>query len=557
MSVNITEVRLLSVPLEKDYKHTYWFGKGKHDEQAEFFKGKTISGGTLTNYSYQRKDNTIRVDKHIDELWGKCNYVMYRNKYYSNKWFYAFITDMEYRNDETTIIHIETDVMQTWMCDMEVRKSFVEREHVNDDTIGKHTVPEQLETGEYIVYNQYDDDITNEYLIILGTTWDLEELKKDDLTPAKGELYNGIYSGVKYYAFGYDVTTEEINQFGSNIFAEPYQLVSNTLAKLADNGGSDGVVSLFYAPKKFVELGSLISVGGSTDIGFGPAYCKPVKKSYWESFRTWDEVKKPKSTDDYKPNNNKLFTYPYRYLLMSNNAGSSAVYHYEYFDDDTDVTFGIGCAITPGGSTRLIPQNYKGAPLNFEEGLTAGKLPICAWSNDVYTNWLTQNSVNIGVGTAMGLVQVAAGTAMTLTGAGAGFGAGLIASGVSSIGSTVGEVYQHSKQAPQAEGNINSGDVTFAMGELRFRAYDMGVKPEFLKIIDGYFDRFGYKVNEFKVPNVNHREAYWFTKTIDPEIDGAIPNVDLQKIKVCYTNGITFWKPAYTAGNYSVTNNIV
>jgi hypothetical protein len=68
---------------------------------------------------------------------------------------------------------------------------------------------------------------------------------------------------------------------------------------------------------------------------------------------------------------------------------------------------------------------------------------------------------------------------------------------------------------------------------------------------------FGYKVNRVKVPNKAHRSRFWYTKTIDVNIDGNIPNNDLQVIKNCYNNGITFWRNVAEIQNYSLSNDIV
>lgn len=84
---------------------------------------------------------------------------MYKNEAYTNKWFYAYIINMEYVNDNMTLITIQTDVFQTWQFDIVYKRMFVEREHVNNDTIGLHTVPEGLEHGEYII-NEFEHDNT-------------------------------------------------------------------------------------------------------------------------------------------------------------------------------------------------------------------------------------------------------------------------------------------------------------------------------------------------------------------------------------------------------------
>ena len=78
---------------------------------------------------------------------------MYQNENYSDKWFYAFIVNMEYRADNLTYITIGTDVWQTWQFDITLKESFVEREHVAkvDDTTYKNLEPEGLEIGEPII----------------------------------------------------------------------------------------------------------------------------------------------------------------------------------------------------------------------------------------------------------------------------------------------------------------------------------------------------------------------------------------------------------------------
>ena len=97
---------------------------------------------------------------------------MYRNSSYGNKWFYAYITDMKYINDNLTAISIKTDVYQTWCFDLTFKSSFVEREHVSNDTIGNHTVPEGLEHGEYKVQSHLMDSVNGDVTIILGTSED-------------------------------------------------------------------------------------------------------------------------------------------------------------------------------------------------------------------------------------------------------------------------------------------------------------------------------------------------------------------------------------------------
>ena len=246
-------------------------------------------------------------------------------------------------------------------------------------------------------------------------------------------------------------------------------------------------------------------------------------------------------------------------MLVSNNAGASAVYHYEHFKNAQDgMKFKVYGVLTPGCSIRMVPANYKGVDENNEEGLNLGKFPICNWTSDVYTNWLTQNAVNIGLNVASGVGQIVAGVGIGIASGGLGMavGGGSVVGGVSTIANQLAQMYQMKLTPDQTRGNINSGDVTTGMNKNTFTFYGMSIREEYARIIDGFFDMFGYKVNEVKVPLSDHRPEYWYTKTIDVSIDGDVPAEDMQTIKDCYNRGVTFWKNPANIGDYSVSNTI-
>lgn len=522
MSNQITEVRLLAVPLESDYKHTVYFANAATQYLAMSQKVKH----TFTNFSYQRKDKYIRIPMHYDDL-QDCNYVMYNNTGEDGaNWVYAFITSMEYKNDETTWVYIETDVIQTYMFKYSVKPSFVEREHVNDDTIGLHTVPENLEMGEYICnFTQNVSALQNLKMVMGVTEW-------QDGTAEGGNRYNGIYSGIGYYAYNVtDVST-----------------LNNIINTFATAGKADAITCLFLAPTfltRTLEDSEEVTEDHTVNRVIASASTHAIQASF------------AKQQNPYSPKNNKLHTYPYNYLLVSNSNGASAIYQYEHFSGDS-VTYSISGVLTPGGSIRFYPRNYKGIPVNMEEGLNLGKYPILNWQSDLYTNWLTQNGVNIAINMVTGLGQIVAGTAMAIGtgGVGAAVGGGQIASGATQIANQVGQIHQMSFTPPQAQGNINCGDVITAMNYNTFTFYGMTIKEEYTRIIDEYFSMFGYKTNRVKVPNSNHRETWWYTKTIDANIDGEIRNDDLQKIKNVYNNGVTFWRSFAAIGDYSLSNAI-
>ena len=522
----ITKVYLLSVPLENDYKNTLYFANTS--AQQTYFQSKVVSTYNYSDFTYQRKDKIIRIPTIYDNIYN-CNYVMYQNSNYGNKWFYAFITKMEYINDGRTDVYIETDVMQTWMFDYTLKTSFVEREHVSDDTIGLHTVPEGLETGEYIINSHLLDSQNNDLTCVVAST-----LTPGELVNIYGGIYNNIPSGITY--FRYDNITGEGG-------------LKSYLQSLAQNGQSEAVKGIFIAPKWLAGGNNQhVIIPNNTDVG---------------SFDLG--ISKLTTLNGYIPHNNKLLTYPYVYINMTNGQGANAIYHQELWNtnNNNEMVFRIKGCLTPGCSIRGIPLNYKNGANPYDEGINLGKFPQINWTTDQYTNWLTQNGISIG-GITLNAEQKGyiGGGLSTLIGAGAlatgnPFGIGQMGSGLGQIFETMQENYRHSLMPPQAEGNLNSGDVTTASENNRFHCYKMSIKEEYATMIDKYFDMFGYKVNMVKVPNSNHRSKWWYTKTIDVNIDGNIDNNDLQKIKNCYNKGITFWRNASEIENYSLSNPII
>ena len=142
-----TTIRMLKdVPLDNTYRNTIYFAYVAN--QTSYFSGKTKY--TFAAQSYQRvQKGTLRIGRKADDLYD-CNYLMFQNTAYGNKWFYAFVTGVEYVNNETSEVSFEIDVMQTWHFDYDVKMSFVEREMSVTDNIGDNLVPENLEIGDYI-----------------------------------------------------------------------------------------------------------------------------------------------------------------------------------------------------------------------------------------------------------------------------------------------------------------------------------------------------------------------------------------------------------------------
>ena len=505
------QLYLCKTPLENDYKNQLTFSNA--NAQMTYFNSRVQR--TFDNYTYIKKDNSVKVGVNIDEIID-CNYLFYKNIGFTNKWYFCFITNMEYVNENCTLITFETDCYQTWLFQIQYKQSFVEREHVNDDTIGLHTVPENLETGEYVVNSQeYEDRLDTYKYVIQVTEWTTSTDKP------LATNYGGVYMA------------------GGAYICNSISEVINILQAFAGAGKSDAVYNLYMVPASMItNTSSSLQYSGQNT----PNELTKI-------------INKVETVNGYTPINKKLLTFPYNYMVVSNNNGSSNILHYERFGG-TACYFKIKGVPTVGASIKIIPTNYD-TNNNEEEGLIAGKLPTLNWSDDEYTNWLTQNSVNIGLGVASAGLTIIGGIGMMATGGGAVAGAGAVVSGTMAIANELGAVYQHSLQPNSAKGNVNGGDINVCDHKNGFFFYNYSIKEEYARIIDNYFSMFGYKINRVKVPNITGRSNWNYVKTINCNFDGDIPQTDLNIIRAMFNNGTTLWHNPSTIYDYSNSNNIV
>lgn len=516
------QLYLCKTKLENDYKNQLTFSSAS--AQLNYFN--SVIQKTFDNYTYIKKDNVVKVGANIDEIID-CNYLFYKNTGFTNKRYFCFITNMEYVSENCTQITFETDCYQTWLFQIEYKQSFVEREHVNDDTVGLHTVPENLETGDYISCKLQPSFYSiPETCFVVATT--------EQITESYATFNQLLPIGLYYYG----LTT--------------LKGIQDLIKSLDEKGKGDTVNSVFVTLKDFFySWGTMTGVDGQISSSIRFDYSNQI------------EVNKVNYLgNDYVPKNNKLLTFPYSFLQVSNHSGQIVNYNWENFNlldiaSDGKIKFNIKGTITPGGSMKAYPINYNNILNDYDDNIVIGKLPIGAYNNDVYTNWLTQNGVNIGLNVVSSGLQVASGVGMMATGGGALAGAGNVASGVLSIANTLGSVYQHSLIPDSVSGNVNCGDVNFTLGLTNLEFKRMSIKNEYARIIDNYFSMFGYKINRVKVPNITGRSNWNYVKTIDCNFDGDIPQTDLNIIKAMFNNGVTLWHNPNTMYNYSNSNNIV
>ena len=85
------------------------------------------------------------------------------------------------------------------------------------------------------------------------------------------------------------------------------------------------------------------------------------------------------------------------------------------------------------------------------------------------------------------------------------------------------------------------------------------VRKEYAEQIDDYFSRYGYKVNEVKIPNIYGRKNFNFIEIGKDDCIGYgnIPSKYMEKINNICRQGVTIWHNHENLGNYNVNNPII
>ena len=547
MAFNPTStIYLCNVDFDSTYKNIRDFAS--RTAQIEWFAGKVRK--TLSDYTTVREAlpdggvrSKVRVDMNIDDLRAlPCNYMYYQNPNHGPRYFFAFITDLIYKNEGTTEIVFETDVWQTWQFDIEFKHSYVEREHSVSDGYFENTVAESFNPSNY-VYEQAASPPLGKwgYLVATSNRAGATDPDEDDdgatNTAANGREMSGIYQGLYFYFYWNE--DDEVT------------IADNKINTLLDRFASSGIDAV-----QFISCMPVFNLG---NMHVSTNYMNLLIGSYTPAEKT---INIPDFIDrgrlvfgEYMPKNKKLFSYPYMCINVSNHNGEHGEYRLEDFSDPRNISFKMYGDISANPSVALIPENYKGMALDYDNGLTITGFPQCSVNTDTYKLWLAKNQFGTAVSTVSNLAQVAGGIAAISTGAGAVAGASMIASGVSGVLSTINSHKQASMEPNRVSMGGNRTNLLTAMQQNNFYILYKKIKENDARTIDDFFTMYGYQTNRMKVPNLSSRPYFNYVKTVDVNIIGAIPNDDMEAVKGIFNKGVTVWRSGATVGNYDVDNS--
>ena len=522
MSVPMSTIYIIDdLAIDSRYEHTLYF----EDQQAQldFFRDHTIK--RFSDYTYLRRDWSIKVEANMSDA-RKWTYLYFFNPQ-DNKPYFYFINKVEYKNEKTVELFLEMDVIQTYMFDWQLGHCFVERTHTTTDEIGEHTMDEGLETGPLVTTKTVDYPLNDLCILVLATI-------DENGNSATSKVYDSVFSGLAVWA----------------VDLENYYAFGNWLDSMSTDGKIDGIVSMWVYPKALVKISGAWGdstllhtvVGGvksiTVEVGLDPEEMADGISGIIDGYHIW---------------NRKLMTYPYTMLYVTNNAGGSAVYHFERFANGKAGKFELFGALSPDSGVKAVPHDYKGMELNYDEGLTLGAFPTCAWDSDTYKVWLAQNQHTQSLTIDQAKISMAVGAttagfgALTLNAEAVGNGLNTTYNGYMQIQSVMAQRKDMAIQPPQARG-AHSANLNLANDMQGFSFQVKTVTAEYARSIDQYLTRYGYKVNRIMKPNLHARQWFTYIKTIGCVIDGDIGNEDRRKIASIFDNGVTFWTDHHFIG---------
>ena len=403
------------VDIDVSYTHQYYFDTIQ--EQYNFFINKVFK--TVTEGTYQRKNsNVLSVPFQADEI-RECKYIMWQNPNYSDKWYYAFVTHIDYANPNMSRIGYVLDVYQTYLFDMNWKQSYIERKHDKRYENGLPVVnmeEEGLDYGNAYVTLKKTNliQIPDMSFAILGFTE-----KVDDEIGAAAKTIRGIPTQLYYYIvpvyLGYPPRSIYLQNSAHRLtsIAEMLYICTNDTALVGK------LVSVFITP--FLTIGPISAYSEDLAITLvsnklavrtitadaGPFYVLEVKMdSALEPFELIDSSTVYGDFPQYEES--KLLMYPYSFTELSNERGDAYVIRNEQLvTRDGHITIGVFGTISHQNRISYIVKNYLSSAKAYfmEQGIhdsSNANLPII---DDYTASYLQSNSNAIEVSRSNALMQ--------------------------------------------------------------------------------------------------------------------------------------------------------
>lgn len=539
------------VPWNSDLKNVQSYNS--RAEQISAIQG-------LLTHKYEHI-NIIRRDsdlilKGVNEDLTLCNYLIYQNKDISDKWYFAFIDNVQYNSLNSVIISHTIDVWQTYQFDITYYKNLILRAHVakSSDTVGRWLAPEPISVApeferKHTVFNNLS--WTPQYVLHSTSVYNPHTKKYEYKGNGTGATLSSEYG--KFVDSDADVQSV-INNYGRK---SPDEIIEDAGSKV---NWKDILKSFLSGGTSVDSYNAILGLHGSTSVAelqdhrnelIGlyaiPAWVHDGTNKYATNDITSKSVSVTLPTSTlacgYAPRNKKMLSSLCKAYLFYNENGFKLPLKPELFTSGTP-SFTVK-------STELSTNGFI--------------LQIGSYADyTAKTNKLSYKCENrIGYDANTGLDKVLNGLTATV---GVVNAVGSVAS--QAFAGNVGGAVQGAVGAAQQSINmidalgqrgVNTGASGDIMSITEKRAMpvfaDVSPTEAQCRYIDDYLDVYGYAINEIgKISSYMKNRSNWnYIQVANCNIKVSAPNDDVNKLKQMFESGVTIWHKNF--GDYDQTNN--
>lgn len=538
----ITNLGFMNVPFGRDYKSIVSF-KDINEQTQAFADIERIK---VTRFNYIQKDNAFEIKGNMAR-YEKFNYVRYQNANYTNfsgvkKWFYAFITRIEYVGKDVTRIYIATDVWQTWQFDLLYFQSYIERGHI-------------LKQNDYVGVNTNSEPIGFEKTIVKDLVDISTELRPYYVLHSTSSIGIGQGGSNEPFPFNHNcggVPCGLCN--GSSNLAHLQNAIQNFANLHYD-------VLFFNIPRdgrencQYIQVVPIFTCDGNDHLATGSQdrdnlnYSQENAVTIQKSF-AFDQTK---MANDYEPRNKKLFTSQFQTLRFVTRNGNSFEYRTENFNLNNNITFNLRGSCGGNGDYYVYPSNYNGSDAEkFHRVNYGGTVSLGYDANNSMANVFDQlrvvsSSVGILGTSAVGIGQMKNPTSLGI--------AGGVVGGVTSATNNLlnnADVFGTNIQSVGSASDITD------IGLYTYTAKIISICPRRSECeeIDQFFDMYGYSLQKHaNIRSYMFTRSNWnYIKTQNANIQLNGNENDLITIKQIFNSGVTIWHGLDNFGDYSQAN---
>lgn len=499
-------VKFLNVPFSTSQDNVLKFSN--INSQITYMESKEVY--TLNGCTYIREGDGeyLRVNKVMDSLYN-CNYVMFQNTQFGDKWFYAFIEKLKYKNGNVTDVLLKIDSYQTFQFEHSIQDTFIERQTQSVDYY--NTLADTPSTGDLKSVWQYEKTLDGIFVILFNS----DPTKDDTSTSDNSFGLIGNYSTSCYMAL---CTT-------ASKMSDIVQAVSN-------KGRADRIQACYFAPCFIGLTGYELQAMPRGDLKMADEYIFLVHNLPLSLLTETLTLNIP-----YTPVFKKEISYPYAKLeIVDRITGRHIELDLSKFANPLQPQFKLLFNITNSVEYKIIPLNYNGIDYSIENSLIIEPSSEMPLFSNAYAKYRKDN---MGANLLTGVMATAGAVGSIMT--------GNVAGAVSSFGSIASTINADSvarKQPNQMSGT--KGDAFEYLNyspSIYFRLKVMD--NDHMKIARNFWSAYGYPERRISTFN-NTSNKFNFIKTVGANLlADTIPNEYQKDLETMYDTGVTIWNNNY------------